>query len=314
MTQSICVIGAGVAGLTCARELRAAGHSVVIWDKGRGVGGRCATRRAEGGLQFDHGAQYVTAKSEAFQAVLSEAAEAGAVATWPGHPSKTRWVGTPGMSALAKYLAHGLDVTQSRHVTAVQETYDTVTVHVGEEAEVFDLVVSTLPAPQMIPLIADDADLTAALGRVTYDPCLTLMAALELPRPDLPDSQREPEEALSWLARDTSKPGRPGQAESWVAHASPEWSARHLELEMDEIAQALTAEFCARLGIDRAALIHAVAHRWRYAAVRNALGRDFAQSRGGRIYCGGDWCLAARVEAAFESGLAIARHILAAEP
>ena len=52
------VVGAGVTGLTAARHL-APSFDVVVVDKGRGVGGRLATRRI-GDATFDHGAQFIT--------------------------------------------------------------------------------------------------------------------------------------------------------------------------------------------------------------------------------------------------------------
>ena len=50
----VIIIGAGMAGLACARRLADAGVIPVVLDKGRGIGGRAATRRA-GEWQFDHG-------------------------------------------------------------------------------------------------------------------------------------------------------------------------------------------------------------------------------------------------------------------
>ncbi len=41
----IAVIGAGVAGLTCAQKLQQTGRRVVVFDKSQGLGGRLATRR-----------------------------------------------------------------------------------------------------------------------------------------------------------------------------------------------------------------------------------------------------------------------------
>ena len=43
----VAVIGAGMAGATCARLLADAGLDVTLFDKSRGVGGRMSTRRAE---------------------------------------------------------------------------------------------------------------------------------------------------------------------------------------------------------------------------------------------------------------------------
>src|SRR4051794_19111663 len=109
-------IGAGLAGLSCARALRARGAPTRLFDKGLSAGGGLATRRAEAGgqaLQFDHGAQYLTARGEAFAALLA----AHGAAPW-GEPG--RLVGTPGMSALPRVLAAGLDLAAARHVPAVE--------------------------------------------------------------------------------------------------------------------------------------------------------------------------------------------------
>jgi len=57
--QHIAVVGAGMAGITCARTLQQAGHQVTVFEKSRGLGGRMATRDSAFG-SFDHGAQYFT--------------------------------------------------------------------------------------------------------------------------------------------------------------------------------------------------------------------------------------------------------------
>ncbi len=51
-TERIAVIGSGMAGLACARRLADAGRAPVVFDQGRGIGGRLATRRTSDGLQF----------------------------------------------------------------------------------------------------------------------------------------------------------------------------------------------------------------------------------------------------------------------
>lgn len=76
------MIGAGIAGLTCARQLKAKGFRPMVFEKSRGLGGRLSTRRLEDGVSFDHGAQYLTARSAAFQNFLRQAAEAEVVEHW----------------------------------------------------------------------------------------------------------------------------------------------------------------------------------------------------------------------------------------
>ena len=78
----VAVVGAGVAGAACARALMDAGHDVVVFDKGRGPGGRCSTRQASDERRFDHGAQFFTATDERFARFVHSWVEEGVVARW----------------------------------------------------------------------------------------------------------------------------------------------------------------------------------------------------------------------------------------
>ena len=82
--RSVAIVGAGLAGLQCARELRERGIPVRLFDKGRRVGGRVCTRRMDSGAEFDHGAQYFTARGERFQQLVAEWVSRGVVAEWTG--------------------------------------------------------------------------------------------------------------------------------------------------------------------------------------------------------------------------------------
>ncbi len=129
--STVAIIGAGVAGLTCARELATAGFKVTVVDKGRSPGGRTATRRKEPGLEFDHGAQYFTARDPRFQRVTADWIQRGVVAEWHGRIVRLeagvatettplpRYVGTPGMSAMAEDLASGLHVHSGVQVVRI---------------------------------------------------------------------------------------------------------------------------------------------------------------------------------------------------
>ena len=57
---AIAVIGAGIAGLTCAYRLHQAGHSVEVYEKEDAVGGRMRTRTTRG-MAFDLGANFLVA-------------------------------------------------------------------------------------------------------------------------------------------------------------------------------------------------------------------------------------------------------------
>jgi predicted NAD/FAD-dependent oxidoreductase len=304
----VAIIGGGIAGLSCARRLAEAGLSPVVFDKGRGIGGRVATRRAAG-LHFDHGAQYVTARSDGFAAVLDALSASGAAAPWQDGSGRARLVGTPGMSALAKGLARDLDVHQSALVAQIRPDGHGWRLRVGDTDHVADRVIITVPAPQVPAIVGADHALTARLAGVRLDPCLTLMAAVRAAPPFV--TRRDPDDPLAWIAQDSSKPGRPvGDAIAWVAQAGRAFSQQHLEDDPAAIAAAMLPLLCDRLGVQSDQVSHVAAHRWRHARVAAPLGEPFLRSADATLYLGGDWCIGPRVEAAWTSGTAMAEDLL----
>ena len=306
--DSISIIGAGISGLACAAKLKRAGFNPVVFDKGRGIGGRMATRRTDTGLQFDHGAQHIKAKTPEFQAVLDSALRSGMIAKWDfGYDS--RYVGVPGMNGLAKFLAQGIDVRQGTHITAIEETETGCELTIDAETHSVSTLVVTVPAPQAGGLLGVDHPLAKDLAKVEIEPCLTLMVALhEEARPGFL-AKRDTNNPISWIALDSSKPGRETE-NCWVAQASPDWSKQHLEEDPSAIAELMLPLVCDQLGVTSSNIRHAVAHRWRYAAVSKPLGKPFLKNDANTLYLGGDWCLDARVEAAWSSGDKIATDIL----
>ncbi len=303
----VIVIGAGVAGLACARRLVDAGVAAVLLDKGRSIGGRVATRRLDG-LQFDHGAQYVNAHGAGFAAVLQSLGDT--VAGWQDGTGRTHSVGRPGMSAIPKALGAGLNVRQNAQVASLVQDGDGWALHLENNTLRAARVVVTAPAPQVAGLLGADHPLVAALAPVRLAPCLALMAAVAAPAPFI--TRMDADYPLSWIAQDSTKPGRPpGAATAWVAQAGDAFSQTHLEETPTEITARMLPMLCDRLGVTPDRVTHAAAHHWRYARVTQALGEPFLCSPDATLYLGGDWCIGPRVEAAWTSGTAIAEDILA---
>jgi predicted NAD/FAD-dependent oxidoreductase len=313
MDVEILIIGAGMAGLACARRLSAAGPAPVVLDKGRGVGGRMATRRVmlgEAALRFDHGAQYFTARDEGFSGLLAEMAYA--CAPWADGADTPHLVGTPGMSSLPRAMADGLDVRLEAEVAGLRAVPGGWEVAAGMQRFAARRVILTVPAPQAARLLGEAHPLHRRLAAVSMAPCLTLMAAFpaDSPRPFV--SRVHEMDPLAWIAQDSSKPGRDGALVTWVAQAGVDWSRAHLELDPEAIAREMLPLLADAIGVSPDAAVHCAAHRWRYARATEALGAPFLRNDDQTLYIGGDWCLGARVEAAFCSGDAIARALLTA--
>jgi len=307
--MKIAIIGAGMAGLSAANRLREAGADCTVFEKSRGLGGRMATRRV-GSLQFDHGAQYFTARGVRLQSRLARWQAEGCVAEWlPG-----KWVGTPGMTAPARSLAKELRVIRECRVTGLaggpghwRLVSDTAPASVVAQ-ESFDAVIMAIPAPQIDPLAASARIRFADLERVRYAPCLTLMLAFDQPT-ELHEPSFSPIHGpVAWIARNDSKPGRDHAPETIVVHATPAWSEAHLNDSAETAADALLTSVRPQIG--DAEPVFRMVHRWLYARVEQAAGIPFLWDPAQQVGACGDWAGGPRVECAFDSGEALAAAII----
>lgn len=317
--KRVAVIGAGVSGIACAHVLRGAGFAPVIFEKSRGLGGRLATRRADGGLSIDHGAQFLTAHTPGFQAVIRHAQSAGTMAPWApdvragDRPSAEDWlVGVPAMNAFLKPMISGVETYLGCAVSAIVREGAGWHVHCADTKldETFQHVVCTAPAPQAHKLLAEDHPFGDRLLDVSIAPCWALLFGVEGGLQIDGDVWRSNDADLRWLARNTSKPRRAGAVEGWIAHAGPVWSIHHLEHTAEDAQALLLSLVEERLGMTLPSLVYARAHRWRYALTTAPLGVPYMCSDDRTLFVGGDWCLGARVEYAYQSGAAIAAALI----
>lgn len=316
-TTDVVVIGAGMAGLIAAGELKRAGLRVLVLDKGRGVGGRIATRRI-GGATFDHGAQFITQRDPRFAAVLEKGRNLGALEEWgqagaDGLENERRWRGKPAMSAVAKYLSLGLDLQLETPVTAVRlngerwqlETTTGRTFLAGA-------VVLTPPVPQSIALL-DAGGLTLApelrtrLAAIEYERCLTIMALLDGPsRIPPPGGFTPPDGPIAWIA-DNQLKGISAEPAVTI-HATPAFSLEHWDRDRNESARALLNAAVPWLGAEVTSF---QVHGWRYSKPKRV---DPAPcvlvSQSPRLVLAGDAFAGPLVEGAALSGWAAAEAIL----
>lgn len=316
----VLIIGAGLAGLTLAQQLATHGAKVMLIEKSRAPGGRLSTRSSGFG-SFDHGAQYLTSRSPEFTALINKLALNGDVAAWrPNGKDSARpwWVGQPGMSAIGKILAQGLEMNLGIRATRISRQDGRYLVEAedkdGTEA-LFSAkrLVAAIPAPQAHTLLATlDPAAFAALEDVRMAPCWTGMLAFETPLGDNTQdiTRGQTDDVLALITRNSSKPGRPG--ETFVLHAGPGWSRRHLESDRETVKEAMIDAMRAQtgLGANLPAPVHVDVHRWLYALVEKPLDLPFIGNADNSLFACGDWCIDGRAEAAHQSATALAHHIL----
>lgn len=313
LRADIIIIGGGMAGLSAANALASPARRIIVLDKGRGPGGRMASRRADIDgvpVSFDHGAQYFTARDAGFHAAVSGWQAAGAAAPWPA-AGEDAWVGTPGMNGCIKAMAgvEGLDVRWGVRVDRLERYAGSWQVAAGDEIFTAPLVVVAVPAEQAAVLLAAPApDLAALAASVVSAPCWAVMAGFVARLPIADDVYRSDNGAISWAARNSAKPGRTG-TETWVIHASPARSRALIDLLKDEVAKVLLADFFAATGAAPQSPVHLDAHRWLYAMPGASKSDSARFDPVTGIGIAGDYLHSPRVEGAWLSGRALAAAV-----
>ncbi len=311
--MKIAVIGAGFAGATFVSQLDAlADHDVTVFEKSRGIGGRLACRRA-GTASFNHGAQFITARSKSFQSFLAPHVEAGVLEDWRpkvvtlgpgGKPYKRSWyephyVAQPGMNEICKVLLEQANVVRERRVTRLsmydgawrlEDDNDTV---LGD----FDWVVSTTPAPQAVQLLGEAGGM---LNSVALSSCFAMM--LWLSEEVTWDAAVVKDSPITWMSTGPAVDGR----YNLVVHTDSDWAETHLEEPLPEVARQLLDAF--RQLVDVEVCDYQV-HRWRYARTATPLDQPYWIEPELRLAACGDWCLGDRVEDAFSSASALSQRI-----
>lgn len=305
------VIGAGISGLLLARQLQAAGDSVVVLEKSRGYGGRLATKRV-GEAVFDQGAQFFTARDPGFVAHTAAWQDAGWVRGWPGQ-APGRLVGQPAMTAVPKALAAGLDIRREHKVTAARRLADgTWELSIENQPPIrAGRLLLTSPVPQSLALLAAGgvklpAPVQDALALLTYHPCLALLVVLAGPSAVPPEGLAFYTGPVRWLADNVRKGIAQSVAAAVTVHAAPDFSAEHYDRAEAEVAARLLPAVAPWLG---APVVSTALHRWKFSEPKVIHPERCLWLPGLGLGFAGDAFGGPRVEGAALSGLALAEAL-----
>lgn len=320
--KRIAIIGAGISGLSCAKQLISLGYQVEVFEKSRGPSGRMSTRNGQD-WSADHGAQYFTARDPLFinevniwirnhvAAIWDPVIEVFEAGKWTRSQSKEiRYVGCPGMSSPGKLLAQAISIHYEQTIELIElkdSQWNLSSKESGKLDQSFDWLVLALPAPQACMLGKNiNSNIESLSIQAHMKACWTLMVRFKKSLVVPFDAAFINHEIISWIARNNSKPNRSG-IESWTIHANPQWSEKNVELDKDE-ATTLILECARKIGFDYQNAEISI-HKWRYASGAISPVPGFAIYPAHHLGLCGDWLNGGRVEGAWLSGFRLAIEI-----
>ncbi len=340
--SSIAVIGAGVAGLACARRLQSQGRIVTVFDRGFRPGGRLSVRRIPLGdrsiAYADHGAPFFACSDDRFRTHLQTWIDEGICAVWnperhvwsnegltPDDVQEAIFVGMPNARSIPHYLSESLDIVGGTTVTGMNripagwvlrtESRENVVL----SSEPFDAVVMAAPPQQTARVFGEHSKkITSKIGCIKASPCWAHTVLVSTADLEIPDVLRiTGDDLIELVVHENAKPGRPryDQSSLFVVYARAEWSASRYDSEPEAVGIAITNRLLMLLRsitsrrVELSEFSPIAAHRWGLARTLLPLSSRCVADKESRLVACGDAYGGSGLEAAFLSGYAAAASV-----
>lgn len=344
----IVIVGAGIAGIVCARELQLSGtKGIVILEKSRGVGGRLTTRRMFDTC-VDRGTCYVSPKGAQFRELFDRLIAANIVEIWTDTTHTLtangemiadpdiypRYIAPGGMNQIAKYLATDLDIRFGQRAISLQERSANaiqpegklwrLTIDSPEPTEILArTVILAIPAPQAVDLLSPLANMLPVeflsnLKAVEFYPSIALaagyteqqLAEWKVAYPQVRSVNCGDDPILAWLGVDSSKRQQPAPP-AFVLQSTANFAARYPNPEDTAAASIAMLEQASERFLPWFRDFQwQQPHLWRYAFTKSPLTDTYLSINSpAPLFCTGDWCGGRKVEDAYLAGLAVANAI-----
>jgi predicted NAD/FAD-dependent oxidoreductase/deoxyribodipyrimidine photolyase len=318
--RRIAIIGAGIAGLSCAWHLQREGIKTTIFEEASSAGGRIATHTHKTST-FDVGTPFFTANHPYFKTFIEYWEKKGKIERWKGqiyvdnrqaglNLSKHPFVGISTMEKFINVLQQqGQEIFYRHAIKRIDKVSggwrlfsDT------KDCGFFDDVIIALPAPLSHPLLKDATTLQVKVERcLSFTSVWVVMAGFAQKLPTEYDALAIANSPVTYAFRENNKPHR-AKNETWVLHGNVQWTRENMGVTEDYATQKIAGAFLSHLKASTLKPTYTAAKLWKHAYVEKPLGQPCLFSDG--IGVCGDWLLGRRVEDAFLSGASMAAHII----
>tara|TARA_B100001769_G_C22111300_1_gene601228 strand:- start:3763 stop:4746 length:984 start_codon:yes stop_codon:yes gene_type:complete len=323
--MKIAIIGSGMSAITLAKNLTN-DNSITLFEKSKSVGGRVSTRRSES-YEFDHGAQFFTAKSRDFKNFIAPVIKKNIIQRWDARFAEFKnnkilrqhtwdseyphYVGVPGMNNILKYLSTDLNIILNCEIQNISKDkngrWNLFNIN-GENLGDYDWVISTAPAFQSAKILPTIYKYHDQLLKKKMLGCFSLMLGFKEPLSLSWDAALVSEADISWISVNSSKPNRSGGF-SLLVHSTNAWAEKNINEEPEKVKNYLSEVTSKIIGYDTKLADHIDIHAWKYANIKKQDEPSLLIDYENKLASCGDWLIHGRIESAFKSGLMLAKSM-----
>jgi len=319
--KSIAIIGAGFSAATLSYFVK---KDLDFYEKSRGAGGRCSTRRVDEVGLFDHGLQYIKSSNFEFKEMLND------YSVWQGNfkifennqlkddEDKERIIHESGNNLLVKNLFKNKNVFVNKELKSIDKKSDHLQLTFKDDTqEQYKTVIITAPFQQAYDLTKQFTESYFSKFNYSMQPNLTVMVAFNKSlKLDLSAIHFENDDVLGFAANENTKKKNliNKNLELWTIQSSLKYSIKNIreyrnnkQVLIDETLKSFASKL--KINISKEQIHYSDIHGWRYSYNPNAAKPNCYWDSNLRLGICGDWFSGSNAESAFLNAKQLANLI-----
>ena len=312
--SSFCVIGSGISGATIA-NLLSKKHSVDLFDKARGPGGRSSFKRLDKKKGFDHGTQYISPKTPMFKKFIKELIIKKVLKNWKGkhlflHGEKkekknhVKVIGSKGNNDISKYLLRNINCYFQNELKKIDYKKDKwILTFADGKKRIYEKIILTCPFPQLSKLAKKFIQSSFIKKKIKMDANITVMIIIKKTNKDI-SSYFFNDKILGWAAKENSKNRFKSNQDLWTLQSTYDWANKKINKNRENIelnSKILIDQFFKLTGIKKTKILFSLNHGWKFSSNSKVLNiKSYWNSSLGLGVCA-DWFVGPRLESGWIS-------------
>ena len=312
--SSFCVIGSGISGATIANLLNKK-HTVDLYDKARGLGGRSSFKRLDKIRGFDHGTQYFSPKTPEFKKFTKKLIEKKILKIWEGNhkflsdkkkenKKHVKVIGRKGNNDISKYLLKNIRCyfqSELKKINFQNRKWNLI--FNDGEIKNYENLILTCPFPQLKKLSKKYIKNSFIKEKIKMDANITIL--IEIKKTNLGYSSfLFNDRILGWAGYENSKKRFKSKSDLWTLQSTFNWANKKInqnKVLKKTNAKILIDKFFKLTGIKRTKVLFSLNHGWKYSSNSKPLKlKSYWNSRLNLGVCA-DWFNGPRLESGWIS-------------